>query len=124
MQEAAPGQLAEALLLASAAGSSLTPPSAGPVPMEVAEARSSLAELVPSEHLEALLALLARLHVFRPGALLAEAAACTDFGAFIRNVEPLVASIEALPDTSDLTEWTASWQDPARRRLLQAQALS
>ena len=124
-QEPAPVQIAGASLFAPAAGSSFTPPSAGPVLTEVAaEARSSLAELVPSEHREAMQALLARLHVFRPGALRAEVAACTDFGAFIRNLEPLVASIEALPDASDLTEWTASWQDPARRRLLQAQALS
>ena len=66
-----------------------------------------------SERRDALDAFRARLAAcprLNPQCLLDEAAASPDIDRFIRLAEPLVVSLEALSDTSDLAEWTASWQ--------------
>ena len=69
-------------------------------------------EFVPSERL---IALIVRLHAACPnldiGQVLRDrGSAYTDSDHFIRSLEPLVASLEVLTDTCDLTEWEAGWQ--------------
>ena len=81
--------------------------------VEVANlARRSLVELVPSERLEALFA---RLHAVCPRVdidqfILEHGPTYTDSDHFIRSLEPMVVSLEVMPDRSDLAEWEAGWQ--------------
>ena len=89
----------------SASGDGLAASTTGSEPTELKDLASERRDTF-----DAFRARLAACPRLNPQCLLDEAAASPDIDRFIRLAEPLVVSLEALSDTSDLAEWTASWQ--------------